>query len=62
MNKPEAIATVKAINRHLRKHWHGGVFGWDYATFSAVHPGLCSVFNKAASVIAGRKGRFLPRA
>ena len=61
MDKQSAIATAKSINRHMRRNWHGGMFGWDYATFSVYFPRMCAVFNEAATVIAGRKGRFLPR-
>ena len=61
MDKTQAIAIAKSINRHVRRNWHGGMFGWDYATFSVCFPRTCAVFNEAAEVITGRERRFLPR-
>jgi len=60
----EAIAIVKAINRHIRKHgiFDGGkAFGVDYNTWACCYPQMATVFNQAASEIKAKPGRYLPR-
>lgn len=60
----QAIAIVKAINRHIRKHgiFDGGkAFGVDYNTWSCCYPRMSGVFNEAATEIKGKPGRYLPR-
>lgn len=62
MNANEAKATMKSINRQIRKHWYGGMIGWDFTTFTVIYPRISGVFNQAAEVLTGRKGRYLPKA
>lgn len=59
-----AVAIVKAINRRVRRHgfFDGGkAFGVDYNTWVAVYPQMAFEYNKAAEVIQGKPGRYLPR-
>jgi len=63
MNAIEAKSTIKAINRHLRRHrvLEGGLkFGLDHITWSICHPHMARMVDKAGQVITGRAGRFLP--
>lgn len=59
-----SLVFVKAINRWARRRrpFAGGrQFGVDFATWNACYPQLAAAYQKAATVIAGRNGRFLPR-
>jgi hypothetical protein len=61
MNQARAI--VKAINRRVRRHRYfegGRLFGVDYPTWAVTHPQMAREFNKAAAVLTGRKGHFMP--
>jgi len=59
-NPNQASAVVKSITRHLRKtrEFRGP---WDYATWCVLHPQMATEFSKAAQLLVGRPGRFLPR-
>lgn len=60
----EATAVCKAINRHCRKAqvFQGGrQFGVDYTTWAVTYPQMAHAFQKAAKIITGRDGRFMPR-
>ncbi len=67
MNKQQAIAIVKAINRRERvrareDYCPGDItFGWDYTTWNMVHPQLSALYSKCAEIITGKQGRYIPR-
>ena len=63
MTPSEARATVKAINRHIRKDrpFQGGMqYGVDWPTWATCYPQTATLFNRAAQVLMGRDGRFMP--
>lgn len=64
MNTTEARATIKAINRWVRRTrpFEGGrQFGVDWPTWSACYPQTAQVFLRSARAITGRDGLFMPR-
>ena len=61
--KAQARATLKAINRHVRKEriFEGGrTFGVDWPTWCMCYPQLAMTFQRLAEFVTGRKGCFMP--
>lgn len=62
ITKDSARATLKSINRHLRKNYspEGREYGSDYATFAVLHPEICKMTQICAFAVTGNTGRFVP--
>lgn len=64
MSKTNAKAVIKSITRHLNKinaFGGGRQYGIDHNTWRACYPQISNEFQKAAIVLTGRNGRFVPR-
>lgn len=60
----QARTFVKAINRRCRrgKLWGNDRYGTYFATWYTCNPQVASAYIIAATALAGRPGRYMPRA
>lgn len=61
--KQQAKSIIKSITRHLNKTkaFSGGrMYGIDCRTWRACYPQMSFEFQKAAIILTGRNGRFIP--